>query len=270
MGRVSALGKGRVIPFEGDDAPLVLPRSFQEDALKKALAQGQFPLSYTLLRENSSFRPRYLEVTAGLSLSKGERASGETIRSLLHEERLICRLEEGEITSFFKAYKEHSKAFKSSSLKGIIFQVCKGSLFSPTYMRLLSRGIKDAKVPGNYVYLRIPLEFAEEEQEKLRAALAQLKDMHVRVIQTFGIGDLGGSLAYLPPEALAEAMVQEKGEEALKRTLEEARAMGCGLILTGVDGRREQSYAISLSLPYGKGELYGTNIDEEALLAALN
>ncbi|MCR5348204.1 MAG: hypothetical protein K6E59_01170, partial [Bacilli bacterium] len=56
--KVPSIGKGRVIPFDDSEAPVVLPRSYKEDALKKALNKGSFPLRYSLIRENSSFRPR--------------------------------------------------------------------------------------------------------------------------------------------------------------------------------------------------------------------
>ena len=45
--------------------------------------------------------------------------------------------------------------------------------------------------------------------------------------------------------------------------------MGCALIAQGIDTQRAQSYAISLAIPYGKGEEYGKNVDEEELLKAI-
>ena len=269
MSRVASLGKGRVIPFEGNDAPLVSPRAFREDAIKKAVSQGAFPLCFNLIRENSSNRVRFVEVSAGLELTKGTRSSGEEIRSYIREERMLAKLEEGELASFFAFYKKNAKALKASAVKGAIFTIGKSSLFSPTYMRILSRGIKDAHVPGNYIRLRIPVEFTDEEQEKLQAALKNLHSAGVALIQQFASGDLGGSLAYLSEEAVLTALYQKEGEVALNATLEEAKAMGCALIAQGIDTQRAQSYAISLAIPYGKGEEYGKNVDEEELLKAI-
>ena len=266
--KVANLGKGRVIPFDESEAPLVLPRSYKEDALKKALAKGSFPLSYTLIRENASLRPRYVELAAGLSLAKGERTSIEDVRGLIVEERIRTKLEEGELSSFLAAYKSHAKAFKASSLKGVVLTVSKASLFSPTYMRVLSRGLKDAGVPKGYVNLRFDGEILEEEKEKMEAAIKALHEHKVNLIGRYDENS-DSVIAYLGENELDQAMSTRPGKASLEARLAKAKADKVGLILPGINEDDERSYAISMAVPFGRGALYGEELEESAFFEAI-
>lgn len=265
MAKVPNLGKGRVIPFDDGEAPLVLPRAYKEDALKKAMAKGTFPLCYSLVRENSSLRPRYAELGASISLARGERTNPAELRGLLPDERSLAKLEEGELSSFFVAFKANAKAFKSSSLKGVILRIGKSSLFSSTYMRILGRGIKDARVPANYLHLVIPSAYSEEEQEKLQAALGNLKENRVEVLPTYGEGE-PKPLCLLKDDDLVSAFNSDVAEEGFRARVHKAQEERVSLILPHVDGDEERNYAIALSIPYGKGKRYGEYLEEDEFI----
>jgi len=268
LSKVPNLGKGRMIPIDDEEAPLVLPRSYKEDALKKAMAKGAFPLSYTLVRENASMRPRYVKIGASLSLSKGEKANADELRALLNEERLLSKLEEGELNGFFQSFKANDNAFKSSSLKGVILRIGKASLFSSTYMRILTRGVKDAHVPGGFIHLVLPSQYAEDEQEKLVAALATLKEAKIVPLYLFDEKN-ATPLAYLGEHELEGALSSTLAEDGFKKRLAKARELRTNLILPGIEQDEQRSYAISLSVPYGEGKLYGQYLEEKDFLEAI-
>jgi len=265
MEKVPNLGKGRVIPFDDGEAPLVLPRAYKEDALKKAMAKGTFPLCYSLVRENSSLRPRYAEVGALISLARGEKTNPEELRALLPDERMVAKLEEGELSSFFASFKANAKAFKSSSLKGVILRIGKASLFSSTYMRVLGRGIKDAHIPAGYIHLVIPSAFKEEEREKLQNALQILKENKVNVLPIYGEGEKS-DLALLKQDDLLHAFHSGLAEEELRARVKKAQEERVSLILPRVDEDEQKSYALALSIPYGEGKLYGEHLEEKDFL----
>ena len=268
MAKVPNIGKGRMIPFDDGEAPLVLPRTYKEDKIKKALNKGSFPLCYNLVRENSSLRVRYVEVGIGLDLVKGEHTSPSDIRALIGEDRMLSKLEEGELQSFLAFYKANAKTFKASSVKGVVLHISKSSLFSPTYMRTLSRGVKDAGVPKHYINLYLIDKPDEKDDEKMEKAVAALEDIKVNLIGLFD-GTQPSGISYLREGELLQAMSTTVAETALKQRLAEAKGRKVALVLPRVDRLEEQTYAISLAIPYGAGTLYGLELSEEEFLKTI-
>ena len=267
--RVAAVGKGRIVPFDDkDEAPLVLPRAYKEETLKKALAKGKFPLAYSPILENSSMRPRYVEVGAGLPLSKDEKPTPQAVRALIHDEKTTSQLEVGEAQSFFEFYKAHSDVLKGSSIKGAILRASKCSLFSSTYIRALSRGIKDAKLPKGYLALLVPNAFTEEEAEKKAEFEKNMESMHIRLVYELG-GEEKGNLLYLPQDAIELATSSVAKAEELGREVAKAKEANINLVLPSLTRQEQRSYAIALGIPYGEGPLYGEHLNEEEFLEAL-
>ena len=267
--RVAAVGKGRIVPFdEKDEAPLALPRAYKEETLKKALSKGKFPLVYTPVYENSSMRPRYVEVGAGLLLSKDEKPTPEAVRALVHDDKTTSQLEVGEAQSFFEFYKAHGDALKRSPVKGIILRASKCSLFSSTYIRTLSRGIKDAKLPMGYLALLVPNAFTEEEAAKKEEFEKSMESMHIRLIYEIG-GEEKGGLLFLKENALDLATSSTIKAEEFGREVMKAKEENINLILPSISRQEHRSYAIALGIPYGEGSLYGENLSEEEFLEVL-
>ena len=269
FGRVAAVGKGRIVPFdEKDPAPLVLPRSYKEETLKKALAHGKFPLVFSPVLENSSLRPRFVEVGIGLELSKGEKPTPGAVRALIHDEKTTSQLEVGEAQSFFEFYKAHSDVLKASSVKGVILRASKSSLFSSTYIRTLSRGTKDAKLPKGYLTLMVPNAFTEEEAEKKAEFESNIASLHIRLVYELG-GEEKGKLLYFPRCTMEEATSSAIKADELADEVAKAKAETVNLIMPAIAKQEHRSYAIALGIPYGEGPLYGENLNEEEFLEVL-
>lgn len=267
--RVAAVGKGRIVPFdEKDEAPLALPRAYKEETLKKALGKGKFPLVYTPVYENASMRVRYVEVGAGLPLSKDEKPTPDAARALVHDEKTTSQLEVGEAQSFFEFYKTHSEILKGSSIKGAILRASKCSLFSSTYIRALSRGIKDAKLPKGYLALLVPGSFTKEEAEKKAEFEKNMEAMHIRLVYELG-GEEKGSLLFLPKDSVLEATSSTAKAEELGREVGKAKEENANLVLPSLSKQEHRSYAIALGIPYGEGPLYGEHLSEEEFLEVL-
>ena len=267
--RVAAVGKGRIVPFdEKEEAPLVLPRAYKEEALKKALAKGKFPLLFSPVVENSSLRPRYMEAGIGIVLAKGEKPTPQAVRALVHDEKTTSQLEVGEAQSFFEFYKAHSDILKASSIRGVIFRVSKSSMFSSTYIRTLSRGIKDAKLPKGYITLLVPNTYEEADEPKLADFETAVNDLHLKVIYERG-GQAKGNLLYLPTGLIEEATSSSVKAGDLSEEVMKAKEERVNLILPSISKQEHRSYAIALGIPYGAGSLYGENLSEDEFLEAI-
>ncbi len=269
FGRVASVGKGRIVPFdEKDEAPLALPRAYKEEALKKALAKGKFPLLFNPVVENSSLRPRFVEAGIGLVLAKGEKPSPEAVRALIHDDKTTGQLEVGEAQSFFEFFKAHGSELKASSIRGVIFRVSKSSMFSSTYIRTLSKGTKDAKTPKDYITLLAPNSFAEEEKDKLKEFRDNVTSLHIRVVYEKG-GEEKSNLLYLPRNLVEEATASSSKASELGHEVAKAREERTNLVLPGISKQEHRNYAVALGIPYGEGPLYGENLTEEEFLETL-
>ncbi len=267
--RVAAVGKGRIVPFdEKEEAPLALPRAYKEETLKKALSKGKFPLLFSPVVENSSLRPRYVEAGIGLVLSKDEKPTPEAVRALVHDDKTTSQLEVGEAQSFFEFYKAHKDVLKGSSIKGVILRASKCSLFSSTYIRALSRGIKDAKLPKGYLTLMVPNAFAEEEAEKKAEFEKNAESLHIRLVYELG-GQEKGNLLYFPRTLLGEATSSSVKADELGKEVAKAKEGNVNLVLPSIARQEHRSYAIALGIPYGEGPLYGEHLSEEEFLEAI-
>ena len=268
--RVASVGKGRIVPFdEKDEAPLALPRAYKEEALKKALAKGKFPLLFSPVVENSSLRPRFVEAGIGLVLAKGEKPSPDAVRALIHDEKTTSQLEVGEAQSFFEFFKLHGSDLKASSIRGVIFRVSKSSMFSSTYIRTLSKGTKEAKTPKDYITLLVPNTFAEEEKDKFKEFMDNVNSLHIRVVYEKG-GEKKSNLLYLPRTLVEEATASSTKASELGQEVAKAREERTNLVLPGISKPEHRNYAVALGIPYGEGPLYGENLTEEEFLETLN
>ena len=267
--RVAAVGKGRIVPFdEGEEAPLVLPRAYKEEALKKALSKGKFPLLFTPVVENASLRARYVKAGIGIVLAKGEAPAPEAVRALVHDEKTTSQLEVGEAQSFFEFYKAHGDILRASSIRGVILRISKSSMFSSTYIRTLSRGTKDAKLPKGYITLLVPNAFEEADKAKLEEFEQHVAELHVKVIYEVGENSKG-NLLYLPHGLIEEATSSSIKAGELADDVAKAKEDRVNLILPSISKQEHRSYAIALGIPYGEGTLYGENLDEERFLESI-
>ncbi len=187
---------------------------------------------------------------------------------MVHDEKTTSQLEVGEAQSFFEFYKAHNDVLKGSSIKGVILRASKCSLFSSTYIRVLSRGIKDAKLPKGYLALLVPNSFTEEEAEKKAEFLKNMEAMHIRLVYEAG-GEETSSLLYLPFDLIEQATSSHAKADELHRDVIKARENNVNLILPSLSRQEHRSYAIALGIPYGEGSLYGENLSEEEFLEAI-